>query len=167
TLSPSHPVHGIPTIVNGGQAVSYTPPPGQGYPIDGFSYEISDSRGGTAWGSVYVTAFAPPIPTVTITNPPNGYNTNAGTVVPLVAYVTPSQYVTNVDFFLGQVLIGRVTTGVNGYYTNYWTASYDACNCGFTAQASDSFGQINTSPEININVTQPTNGMLVAVLDHF
>jgi RHS repeat-associated protein len=167
TLTPQHPSHGIPIIMPGGQSIQYTPPPGQGYPIDGFSYQISDSRGGTSWGSVYVNAFAPPEPRVTLTNPPDRYSTNAGAIVPLVAYVdVANQYITNVDFYLGQVVIGRMTNGVNGFYTNYWTASYDNCGCGFTAQAEDSFGQIGTSQEIHIDVTQPTNGTLVVGLDN-
>ena len=88
--------------------------------------------------------------------------------MPLIAYVTPSQYITNVAFFLGQTLIGQVTNGVNGFYTNNWTANYDACDCGFTAQATDVFGQVNTSPEIYINVTLPTNAVSpVAALDSY
>ncbi len=156
TLSPSHPVHGIPTIMNGGKAILYTPPPGQGYPIDGFSYEISDGRGGTSWGSVYVTAFAAAIPNVTLTA--SNYSVVAGISDPLTAYVTPSQYVTKVDFYLGEILLGEVTNGVNGYYTLPWIANYDACGCPFTATASDVFGQMGVSPSISINVTAPING---------
>jgi hypothetical protein len=60
-----------------------------------------------------------------------------------------------------------VTNGVNGFFTNYWTALYDDCDCGFTAQATDSFGQINTSQEIYINVTNSgLSGSLTAALDN-
>ena len=166
--------HGTATIVDNGTRISYTPAPnlrsvitnGVIYPADGFSYQISDGKGGTSWGGVLINVFAPDMPQVTLTNYPSA--TNAGALVPLIAYVTPSQYITNVAFFLGQTLIGQVTNGVNGFYTNNWTANYDACDCGFTAQATDVFGQVNTSPEIYINVTLPTNAVSpVAALDSY
>jgi len=168
TLTAEHPTHGIPTIMPGGQTICYSPPPGKGYPIDGFSYEISDGKGGTAWGSVYVTAFATDIPVLTITNPspPYPYLTNAGAVIPLVACVSNWQYVTKVDFYLGDTLIGEATNGVNGCYTNYWTADFDACDCPFVATASDIFGQLGVSPEISIDVTTTgLSGSLAASLD--
>jgi len=45
------------------------------------------------------------------------YTTNAGAIDPLTATVTPSQYITRVEFYLGQTLIGTVTNGINGVYT--------------------------------------------------
>jgi RHS repeat-associated protein len=164
--------HGTATIVDNGTRISYTPAPnlrspvtnGVTYPADGFSYQISDGKGGSSWGSVLVNVFATDIPTVTLTNYPS--SATAGTLVPLVAYVTPSQFITKVDFYLGQTFIGEATNGVNGLFTNYWAALYDDCGCGFTAQATDAFGQINTSPEININVTRTgLSGSLTAALD--
>ncbi len=75
------------------------------YPADGFSYQISDGKGGTSWGGVLVYVYATGIPQVTLTNYPS--SATAGTLVPLVAYVTPSQYITKVDFYLGQNLHRR------------------------------------------------------------
>jgi len=163
---PNTTTHGTATIINGGSAISYAPYPGiQGYPADGFSYEISDGLGGTAWAGVQVNVFAGAAPNITFANPSDGYTTNAGSLVPLVAYVTPTQYISNVTFYQGQTAIAVVTNGVNGYYTTNWIAVSNSCDCGFTAQATDIFGQIATSqPEIHINVIPPANGALIAVL---
>jgi len=160
--------HGTATIINNGTAISYTPPQGgQGYPADGFHYEISDGKGGTAWGEVLMDVYASAMPSVTLTA--TAYTTNAGAVDPLTATVTPSQYITKMEFYLGQTLIGTVTNGVNGVYTMNWTALYDNDNNNaFTATAYDSFGQMNTSPGINISVTVPTNAVApVAALDSY
>jgi RHS repeat-associated protein len=146
---------GTATIINNGQAISYTPPHGvQGG--DGFTYYISDGKGGTAKAGIYINIYASAQPTVSITSPPDGYTTNAGATLPIVAYVTPSQNIAKVDFYQGHILIGELTNGYNGYYTNSWTAIDNTCGCGFTAQATDIFGQINTSGEIHINVTPPS-----------
>jgi RHS repeat-associated protein len=164
--------HGTATIVDGGKHISYTPPPGEGSPDpslieDGFSYRISDGRGGTTLAGVYVSIFAAPLPGICLTNTPSV--TNANSLVPIVAYVDPSQYVTNVTFYQGQTPIGTVTTGVNGFYTNYWIAVDNSCGCGFSAQAQDMFGQINTSPEISITVLHPGGSGFapVATLDSY
>ncbi|HLX69591.1 MAG TPA: LamG-like jellyroll fold domain-containing protein [Verrucomicrobiae bacterium] len=156
---------GSVAIINGGSAVSYTPPTGKDG-TDGFRYEISDGQGGTAWAQVLINIYASAQPTVSIISPPSGYTTNAGSTVPIVAQVTPYQNIAKVDFYQGQAFIGEVTTGANGLYTNSWQAVVNPCGCGFTAQATDIFGQVNTSQEIQINVT--TNGLqgtLTASLD--
>jgi RHS repeat-associated protein len=162
---------GTATIANGGTGIWYTPPYGThslettnsndiNQAGDGFHYVISNGKGGTAQAAVYVGILATAIPQVTIINPPYppAYKTNAGALLPLVAYVSPSQYITKVDFYIGETLIGEVTNGVNGSYTLPWIASYDACNCPITASASDVFGQLGVSPSIYINVTPPING---------
>ncbi len=144
---------GTATIINNGQAISYTPPYGiQGG--DGFTYYISDGRGGTAKAGINITIYASAQPSVTLTAV--AYTTNAGAIDPLIAQVTPSQNIAKVDFYQGQVLIGEVTNGPNGFYTNLWTAIDNTCGCGFTAQATDIFGQVNTSSEIRITVTPPS-----------
>ena len=160
------PERGTANIINNGQAISYTPPPNEyGYPADSFHYEISDGMGGTAWATVYVNVNGSGMPAVSLAATCS--ITNAGAVDPLVATVTPSQYVAHVDFYLGQVLLGTVTNGINGLFTNYWKAVYDPCRCGFTAQVTDIFGQTNTSwPPISINVTNGNlSGSLTAALD--
>ena len=68
--------------------------------------------------------------------------TNAGTIDPLIAHITtPSQYITKVEFYYGDVLIGMVTNGANGLYTNSWTA-LTGCDCGFTATAYDAIDRL-------------------------
>lgn len=161
-IAKTNPQNGQNAIVNNGTAIIYTPNPSiQGY--DGFSYEVSDGRGGTAWAAVYVRIFASDPPQVTIQSPPPEYTTNAGTIVPIVALVSPAQYITKVEFFLGQTSIGIITNGNNGWYTNYWTALFDPCNCSIVAQATDAFGQIGSSEPLHINVTLPGGlGMPIA-----
>ena len=170
--------HGTATIVDGGQHIAYTPPPGEGSPDptlieDGFSYQISDGRGGTTLGGVLVSIFAAPQPQVWITNTPS--TVGEGNVVPIVAYVTPNQYIANVTFYYGQTIIGVVTNGPansSGFYTNYWPAvvKVPPCGCSFTAQATDIFGQLNTSPDYSIDVTNVVIGggqAPTASFDHY
>ncbi len=154
---------GTVSVINHGTAIAFTPAAGFEsetiggvlYPADGFSYEIQDANGNTAWGSIMIDVFASASPEVTIVSPPDGYTTNAGSLVPIVAQVTPFQYISDVQFYQGGQLLGTVTNGSGGYYTNNWLAQDNACGCGFTAQAYDIFGQVSTSPEIHINVTPP------------
>jgi len=167
-ISVSRPGNGgTATIINGGGAISYTPAHGFSstdastgtvYPGDGFNYVISDGHGGTAQASVTIRVFATAPPQVAIISPTNNYPAAAGATVPIIAQVTPSQYITNVEFYLGDVLIGAATNSPTGLYTNFWFASYKDCDCLFTATAYDAFGQAGTSPGININVAQPWNG---------
>ena len=151
-------------IINNGTAISYTPPlgiasdtiNGVAYPADGFTYKISDGHGGTAWGVVSIILDASGIPQVNFTSPPSGYTTNAGAVVPITVNVTPPDNIVKVDFYLGGNVIGEVTNGVNGAYTLNWTATFEACNCGITASATDKFNQVGVAQQpIHINVTVP------------
>ena len=160
--------HGTNTIINNGTAISYTPPQGvQGYPADGFSYQISDGEGGTAWGNVLVDVYASTMPVVTITNPPNDNLTvDAGTVVPVMAKVTPPENIVKVEFYIGQLKIGEVTNGVNGVYTLNWTAIMEDCNCGIVAQATDKFGQVGSSQPRIIHVQAPPGIAPVAQFDN-
>jgi hypothetical protein len=92
--------------------------------------------------------------------------TNAGAIDPLVASVSPSQNIVSVSFFEGTTLLGTQTNGSDGIFTYNWQAVESSCGgCGFTAQATDIFGQVNTSPEIGINVTTTgLSGSLIAGL---
>jgi RHS repeat-associated protein len=154
--SPPTPNHGAATIINNGTAICYTPPPGvqspPGSPGDGFSYQITDGRGGTAWGGVLINIFAGDLPQVQIINPPGNITTNAGAIVPITAQVTNTPYIARVEFFLGQTSLGTVSNGTNGLYTLNWTALFNGGGT-ITATAYDSFGQYNTSPAISITVT--------------
>lgn len=155
---PNVPVHGTSEIINNGKAIRYTPVPNiRGYPADGFSYQISDGKGGTAWGGVLVTVDASDMPFVQIIAPPNGHPTNAGSLVNIRAEVTPSANIVKVEFYRGLEKIGEVTNGVNGVYTLEWIADTESenCDCAFTATAVDKFGQMGTSSPITINVNVP------------
>ena len=146
------------TIINGGKAIQYTPPLGQSYPNpgDGFSYQISDGKGGTAWGSVLIYMFAGSIPKPWITYPPDdSYSTNAGKVMPLTATITNTPYATRAEFYRNGALLGVSTNNVNGSFTLNWVATSEDCACGITAQATDKFGQVGTSLPRYINVTAP------------
>ncbi len=152
-------------IIDGGKALLYTPPVGPGWPRDGFSYRISDGRGGTDWGSVLVYAYASEMPQVVIVDPPSGYETNAGAVTPIKAYVEPSEFITHVEFVRNGFVLGVVSNGVNGVYTLNWPATRKDCGCGITATAYDHFGQVNTSAPITINVTHnPADGEPISSL---
>ena len=150
------PAYGTAEIIDNGAAVRYTPP-WNIYGSDGFSYQISDGKGGTASGSVVVSIQGFDPLSVVIVDPPNNYHTNAGSVVPIKAQVTPSDYVVKVEYYLGITKIGEVTNGVNDIYTLDWTAYTYDCTCHkFTAVATDQFGQVETSPGITIYVDPPT-----------
>jgi len=171
-LAPATPTYtpGTVTIINGGTAISYTPVPGvQGYPADGFTYFVSDGHGGTAKGGVTVNVYASALPNVTITNPPvSPTNTTAGTMIPLTAYVTPCQYITNVTFYYGLTPIAVATNDGNGSFTADWTAVYNPNPGNITAEAEDMFGQVNTSPAITINVGLPPGATApTALLDNY
>lgn len=149
-------------IVDGGKAIIYTPPSGRGYPIDGFSYRISDGHGGTSWGSVYVNAFATDAPEVLLVAPVTAsqtHTTNAGAIVPITAYVQPSPYITKVEFSRNGFVLGTVTNGTSGLYTLNWIATHKDCECGITATAYDVFGQIGTSEPIYITANYLGNGV--------
>jgi len=84
------------TIIDGGKRISYTPVAmytsrDTNSPADGFSYQISDGKGGTALGGVYVVIFRPPPPKVQIVNPPGGTTLTSGstTTYPYGSIRTP------------------------------------------------------------------------------
>jgi len=145
---------GTLAIVDGGRAVSYTPPHGYrsnpGEPGDGFYYEISDGKGGTNWGKAEINLDASDIPDVIIISPLTGYTTNAGALMPIVAAVSNSPNIVRVEFYLGKDKIGE-TNGTGPLYTLNWRALYDDCDCNVTAVATDKFGQgehLRTHPHL-------------------
>jgi RHS repeat-associated protein len=156
---------GTATVLPGGIGISYSPAggfsstdPNTGiiYPGDGFDYVITDGHGNYATNAIIVDVFATAKPTVILTA--SNYTVNAGVIDPLYAMVTPSLYITNVQFFYGTTLLGQLSNGVGGLYTMNWTADYKNCSCAFTAVAMDSFGQLTTSDPIHITVNPPANG---------
>jgi len=62
--------------------------------------------------------------------------------------------------FLGAERIRTISNGPNGLNTNLWTAPYDYAYEAFyiDAEASDSSGEVGTSPSIQITVIPPSNG---------
>jgi len=167
---------GATLTINNGTDISYTPPALLPFGWDSFNYEITDGRGGVAWATVEIGIYPPAPPVVTIVNPVSSlapyphYTTNANSIVPITAYVTPSESIAKVDFFLGESFIGEVTNGSGGYYTlTNWTAVYSACGCGINAQATDVFGQVGSSQPIFIDVTNTdvigSSSQLIASLD--
>ncbi|HVU09389.1 MAG TPA: LamG-like jellyroll fold domain-containing protein [Verrucomicrobiae bacterium] len=156
---------GSATIINNGQNILYTPPHGV-HGGDGFYYWITDGRGGTAEATVSISIYATDKPSVSLA--PVAGITNAGALDPLVAMVSPYENIARVDFYQGTTLLGTMTNGVDGAYTLNWTAVFNPCGCPFTAQATDIFGQVNTSPETNITVTTDgLHGSLIASVDSF
>src|SRR5262249_52063148 len=123
-VSNTAPSVGKVSITPDGKAISYTPSVNS-YGTDSFSYEITDGRGGYSWANNTIHNVASPGPTVQMVSPTFGgdvYTTNAGANVTIVAYVDPSAFVTNVDFFLGMTKIGSTTNGINGLYSINWLA---------------------------------------------
>jgi RHS repeat-associated protein len=147
---------GTATIINNGQAVSYTPTNGASGG-DGFTYYISDGKGGTAMAGIIVNIYASVEPSVILTAATG--TTNAGAIDPLTANVSPYQNIAFVNFYQGETLLETVTNGSGGSYIFNWQAISNSCGCGFTAQATDIFGQVNTSSEIGINVITPSGSV--------
>ena len=147
------PQSSVATIINGGTAVSYTPP----YFTKGsdqFNYEISDAKGGTSWATINVAIDGANSPQVVLNAQTNAVN--AGVVDPLTATVSPSNNIAKVAFYQGLTLFGVVTNGVAGVFTTNWTATYGNTTASFTAIATDIFGQVNTSTPFLITVNQPS-----------
>lgn len=139
--------HGLPTIIDGGKHISYAPPFGfasqdTNSPVDGFSYEVSDSKGGTALGGVYVIAFSSPIPHIEILTPDPGSTVFAGTITNLTSRIWSEEALSNVvrvEYYISDVLIGVVTTAP---FTNFqWHVKANSCQCGIKARVIDRFGQ--------------------------
>jgi RHS repeat-associated protein len=146
---------GTATIINNGTAISYTPPVfcAGG---DGFTYFISDGHGDTAAAGIYINIVGEALPSVILVAANS--TTNAGAIDPLTAIITNVLNIASVSFYQGTTLLGTVTNGSAGNFTYNWQAAENSCGgCGFTAQATDIFGQVNTSPEIDVNVT--TSGL--------
>jgi RHS repeat-associated protein len=138
---------GAVKIVDNGKRLSYTPVPGYGtndpnFIQDGFSYEISDGKGGTNWGGVYVIIFATPMPHIQITNPPPNSTIQAGTTNFVKWTNWPAESVSNivrVEFYNQDDMIGEVT---NAPFTSWpWLVRYNSCQCGLKARVIDKFGQ--------------------------
>jgi RHS repeat-associated protein len=162
----TQPPNGYAAIIQNGTGISYTPKVGLHstsngvvYPGDGFTYWISDNRGGTNFAGILVGIKGSELPSVEIHYPASdGYTTNAGSIVPLTAAVVPYDYITNVEFYFGPNRIGNVTNGTGGLFTlDGWHAISNACNCGITAVAYDMFGQVNTSAPRFISVNPPVD----------
>jgi RHS repeat-associated protein len=103
-------------IINDGRAIRYLP---YEYILgtDGFSYTISDGRGGTATAKVAVSINEVPLPNVTLLTPATGSRPNAGSPVSLsvsaAAGLTVSYYVDNTK-------VGEVASSPP--YAFNWTA---------------------------------------------
>jgi len=154
---------GTAKIINNGLAISYSPPQGD-YGGDGFTYWVSNGLGSMAKAGIFINIEGAALPLVTLAAANS--TTNAGAMDPLTATVTNNQNIASVSFYQGSTLLDIETKGSNGMFTYNWQALENSCGgCGFTAQATDIFGQINTSPEIDINVTTSgISGSLTAEL---
>jgi len=138
---------GTVKIVDNGKHLLYTPVPGYGTNDpnciqDGFSYEISDGKGGTNWGGVLVVIYASPMPHIEISNPPDGATLTAGTITNVMWTNWPAEAVSNiarVEFYDHDDIIGAVT---NAPFTSWpWLVRYNSCECGLKARVVDKFGQ--------------------------
>jgi RHS repeat-associated protein len=155
--------HGRVAIGNNGKNICYTPPAGNGSTnlssiLDGFSYEISDGKGGTNWGSVYVVIYATDMPHITITNPaPANASTilYAGTTTNVIVDLWPTSSIVKVQYWVGGDLIGEVT---NAPFTVFpWYVRTDPCGCGLVAVAIDKFGQQGVSPAVDYTIQLTNN----------
>jgi RHS repeat-associated protein len=166
--------HGTAIIVNNGKAISYTPPhgyasPDTNTPADGFSYQISDGKGGTALGGVYVVVYASPVPYVVITNPwptDGSLSILAGTVTNLMVDLHGNQNVVEVQYYDGSDMFADVFAGATTPPFSYqWTVRKDDCRCGIQAVAIDVFGQRGVSPKVSYNITVPSTVSPFAQID--
>lgn len=154
--------NGTAEIVNNQTAIRYTPRRGiRG--TDGFTYRITDGKGGFSSAVAVVTLEASDVPVVTITSPSAGSTVTAGNTVSLQAQVSPWLNVTNVEFWMGPVKIAQVTNGSSGTYSVNWTAVTENCHCGLTAWAFDRFGQRGVSQTIALTVNPPNDSSLPPV----
>ena len=157
------PQYGTAGIVDGGKAVRYTPKAfTQG--TDGFSYDVSDGHGGVARGRVWITIEAGPIPSVTITNPPDGATVYAGTTTNIMVDLSPLQNIVKVEYFVGSDRIGVVTNAPFNVFP--WFVRADQCFCGLHAEATDKYGQVGSSAPVHYDIQVPPGSALpVAAID--
>ena len=162
------PRWGTASIVNGGGAIMYSPPAGR-IGFDWLTYQISDGRGGTAWGNISIKIYPDGGPQVWVASPPSGFSTNAGAVMPISAEVDSPAEIASVEFYLGPSRIGTVTNGTNGVFLlANWTATAHAGEYEVFTRATDILGQVATSESIVLNVTPPAgSGAPAAVFDAF
>lgn len=106
-------------------------------------------------GTVSVVAANLP-PSVSLTNPANNAKFRAPTNILLQASATDDGTVTNVQFFIGNALLGNDATAPFSFTLNNAAAS----NYTFTARAQDNSGLSTTSAVINVFVL--TNTVLTA-----
>jgi RHS repeat-associated protein len=159
--------HGVVKIVDNGKHLSYTPPPfissSNNSPADGFSYGISDGKGGTNSGSVHVIIYGGPMPHIQITNPPDGSTIYAGMITNVMWTNWPAEALSNivrVEFYDEDIKIGEVTNNLPS--TNWpWLVKFDSCQCGLKARVIDKFGQFSECL-VHYYINPPTNPNLPA-----
>jgi RHS repeat-associated protein len=162
-VSVSNPGLGTAAIINGGTALSYTPPSFV-HGSDGFHYTISDGKGGMSTASVNVAIEATPIPQIIITGPAptDGTGTlyaGAYTNVTL-SFETPTQSIVRVEYYMGSRLVGVVTSPPFTTF-NWFVHLDDQCTCGLQAAAIDKYGQQGISQIVHYNIVPPTNASTV------
>jgi hypothetical protein len=99
-------------------------------------------------------------PTVTVTSPANGSSVSGTVVLQATASATAPATVASVQFFLdGQPLGAPVTASP---YTFNWTVgSTSPGSHTLSAQATDSAGNIGTSPSVAVTVSRSSGGLAV------
>ena len=109
-------------------------------------------------------------PSAAITSPADGYSCTKGAAVSLTATTTNGTpgSVTGVDFYDGAAKLGSGTAGGGNTWTYSWSTT--AATIGahtITAKATDSGGQVGTSPAITVNINSPPPPSTLIVYDGF
>lgn len=128
----------------------------------------SDSNGNTAESAVVNVVAANLSPSVTITNPANGSQILVGSTVAIGASATDDSAVTNVDFYVDEVLVGNSSAAP---YAANWIATAGAHLLMAVAQDND--GLSTTSAVVNVtgtlpivSITSPTNSQIVSIYNY-
>lgn len=156
------PAYGTNFIVDGGRAVRFIPKAHQSG-TDGFSYDVSDGKGGAKRERVWITVEGGPVPLVQIDNPLPNTTLYAGTTNTVTVSFPPPTVVPNivrVEYYVGEDKIGEVTSAP--FTTFAWHTRAEHCECGLKARVYDKFGQFSESNPVVYDITPPATNYPVA-----
>jgi hypothetical protein len=124
--------------------------------------KATDDAGATSTSNPVNVTVIDPAPSVSITSPSEQQTFTAGSSITITASASAisGRTITKVEFFQGTTLLGEDTTAP---YEFVWS-NVPAGDYTLTAKATDSQGDVGTSPPVHIRVrtplaiTNPTNG---------
>jgi RHS repeat-associated protein len=151
------------TIINDGQAISYTPPANQSG-NDWFTYTVQNASGLAASGQVWVTIPSVGTPQVVLTSPTNGtYNAGSPPVTITAVGTAFVASVASVQIYLDTNLLA---TSANATNTVNWTGLVG--DHSVYAVVTDSVGQQAQSSTVDFTVVQTNTayGLPIAAINN-